>query len=70
MVGNIHAGIGEFAGMGYRVDDMQTMQTIQSQLMMSRGSHTNNHTNQSHKQITQNDHARQDDVMSKNGNDE
>ena len=28
------------------------------------------HTNQSHKQISQIDHARQDDVKSKNGNDE
>ena len=30
----------------------------------------NYHTNQSHKQIAQNDHTRQDDIMSKNGNDE
>ena len=30
----------------------------------------NDRTNQSHKQITQNNHAKQDDVMSKNGNDE
>ena len=30
----------------------------------------NDRTNQSHKQIIQNDHARQDDVTSKNGNDE
>ena len=37
---NIHAGIGEIAGMGYRVDDVQMMQTVKSQLMMSCGSHT------------------------------
>ena len=37
---NIHVGIGEFAGMGYHVDDVQTMQKIESQLMTSRGSHT------------------------------
>ena len=30
----------------------------------------NDHTNQSHKRIAQNDCTRQDDVMSKNGNDE
>ena len=56
-------GIGEFAGMGYHVDDMQTMQTIESQLMMSCGRCTKqlhksiaqiNCTNESHKQITQN----------------
>ena len=29
-----------------------------------------NHTNQLHKQIAQNDHAKQDDVTSRNGNDE
>ena len=37
---NIHAGVGEFTGTGYHVDDMQTMQTINSQLMMSCGSRT------------------------------
>ena len=26
---NIHAGIGEIAGMGYCVDNMQTMQTVE-----------------------------------------
>ena len=30
----------------------------------------NDRTNQLHKQITQNDHAKQDDVTSKNENDE
>ena len=45
LLGNIHAGIGEFTGMGYHVDDVQTMQTIKLQLMMSCGSRTK----QSHK---------------------
>ena len=40
LVGNIDAGIGEFAGTGYHVDDVQMMQTIELQLMMSHGSHT------------------------------
>ena len=47
---NIDAGIWEFAGMGYHVDDMQTMQTDKSQMMMSRGSRTS----QLHKSIAQN----------------
>ena len=40
LLGNIDVGIRGIAGMGYRVDDMQTMQTIKSQLMTSHGSHT------------------------------
>ena len=40
LLGNIHRGIGEFVGMGYHVDDVQMMQTIELQLMMSHGSHT------------------------------
>ena len=36
-------------GMGYRVDDVQTMQTDELQMMMSHGSRTS----QSHKSITQ-----------------
>ena len=52
-------------GMGYHVDDMQTMQTDESQMMTSCGSHTN----QLHKSITQMNHAKQDDITSKNGND-
>ena len=63
-------GIREFAGMGYCVDDVQMTRTIELQLMTSCGSCTK----QSHKSIAQtnctNNHARQDDVMSKNGNDE
>ena len=49
LLGNVYAGIGEFAGLGYCVDDMQMMQTVESQLMMSWGSCINDHTNQSHK---------------------
>ena len=37
---NIDVGIWESAGMGYHVNDMQTMQTIKLQLMTSHGSHT------------------------------
>ena len=37
---NIHAGIGEIVGMGYHVDNMQTMQTVELQLMSSHGSRT------------------------------
>ena len=40
LLGNIDAGIREFTGMGYRVDDGQTTQTDASQMMMSRWSHT------------------------------
>ena len=58
LLGNIYAGIGEFVGMGYHVDDMQTRPPVELQLMMSHGSHTKQ------------SHTRQDDVMSKNGNDE
>ena len=65
LLGNIYTGVGEFVGMGYCVDDMQTMQTVKLQLMMSCGSHTK----QLHKSIAQNDHTRKDDIMSKNGND-
>ena len=63
---NIDAGIREFAGMGYHVDDMQTTWTDESQMMTSHGSCTS----QSHRQITQNDHTKQNDVTSRNGNDE
>ena len=59
-------GTQEFAGMGYHVDDGQMTQTDKSQMMMShRG-----HTSESHKRITQTNRTKQDDVMTKNGNDE
>ena len=38
--GNIDVGIREFAGMGYNVDDMQMIQTDESQMMTSHGSCT------------------------------
>ena len=49
LLGNIDAGIREFAGMGYHVDDMQMIWTDESQIMTSHGSHTS----QLHKSITQ-----------------
>ena len=35
LLSNVKAGIGEIAGTGYHVNDMQLMQTDESQLMMS-----------------------------------
>ena len=46
---NVDAGIWEFAGTGYHVNDMEMMQTIESQLMTSSGSCTK----QLHKSIAQ-----------------
>ena len=66
LLSNVYMGIVEFTGTGYHVDDVQMIQTVKSQLMTSQGSCMN----QSHKSITQTNHTRQDDVMSKNGNDE
>ena len=40
LLGDIHAGIGEFVEMGYHVDNMQMMQKVESQLTTSCGSHT------------------------------
>ena len=40
LLGNIHMGIGGIVGMGYHVNDVQMMQTVKSQLMMSHRSHT------------------------------
>ena len=62
LLGNVDEGIREFMGTGYCVDNMQTMQTIKLQLMMSHGSHTKrlhksitqtNCTNESHKMIVE-----------------
>ena len=61
-----YVGIQEFAGTGYCVDNMQTTWTDESQMMTSHGSRTS----QLHKRIAQNDRAKQDDVTSRNGNDE
>ena len=38
LLSNVYVGIGEIAGMGYHVNDMQMMQTDESQLMASQGS--------------------------------
>ena len=38
LLSNVYMGIGEIAGMGYCVDNMQTMQTVELQLMTSQGS--------------------------------
>ena len=40
LLGNVYAGIREFAGTGYHVDDVQTMTPVKSQLMTSWGSCT------------------------------
>ena len=65
LLGNVDAGIWEFMGMGYHVDDVQMIQTDESQMMTSCGSRTS----QPHKSIAQTNHTKQDDVTSKNGND-
>ena len=65
LLGNVDVGIQEFTGMGYHVDDRQMTQTDESQMMMSRQSCTS----QSLKRITRTNRTKQDDIMSKNGND-
>ena len=35
LLGNVYAGIGGIVGMGYHVDDMQMMWTVEWQLMTS-----------------------------------
>ena len=52
--------------MEYCLDDRQMAWTDESQMMTS----CQSRTSQSHKQITQMNRKKQDDVMSKNGNDE
>ena len=66
LLGNVDAGTQEFMRMGYCMDDRQTTWTDESQMMTSRRSHTS----QLHKRIAQMNRTKQDDVMSKNGNDE
>ena len=63
---NIDAGIQEYAGMGYRVDNGQMTWADELQMMTS----CQSRTSQSHKQITQTNHTKQDDITSRNGNDE
>ena len=65
LLSNIYVGIGEFMGMGYHVNDVQTMWTVESQMMTSWGSHTK----QPHKSIAQMNHTKRYDVTSKSGND-
>ena len=38
LLGNVDTGIREFAGMGYCVNDVKTMQTDKLQMMTSHGS--------------------------------
>ena len=40
LLSNVYAGIQEFMGMGYCVDNVQTIPTVELQLMTSHGSHT------------------------------
>ena len=54
LLGNVDMGIWEFAGAGYCVDDMQMMQTDESQMMTSHGSCTS----QLHKSIAQTNHTK------------
>ena len=49
LLGNVDTGIREFAGMGYCVDDVQMVQTVELQLMMHKMIRQINHTNNSHK---------------------
>ena len=58
-------GTQEFVGMGNHVNDRQMRLTDESQMMMSH----QGCTSQSHKQIAQTNRTKQDDIMSKNGND-
>ena len=62
---NIDVGIWEFTGTGYCVDDMQMTWTDELQMMMS----CQSRTSQLHKQITQPNRTKQDDITSRNGND-
>ena len=59
---NVDAGTQEFVGMGNCVNEGQTRRTDESQMMTScRG-----RTSESHKQITQTNCTKQDDVIPKN----
>ena len=40
LLSNAYMGILEISGMGYHVDNVQMMQTVELQLMTSQGSHT------------------------------
>ena len=62
---NADAGTQEFAGMGNRVNDRQTRQTDELQMMTSHWGHTS----QLHKRIAQMNCTKQDDIISRNGKD-
>ena len=62
---NVDMGTQEFAGTGNCVNDRQTRETDESQMMTSCWGCTS----QSHKRITQTNRTKQDDIMPKNGND-
>ena len=64
MLGNVDAGTQEFTGMGNHVNEGQTRQTDELQMMTSH----QGHTSESDKQITQTNRTKQDDVTPKNGN--
>ena len=61
LLGNVDAGTQEFAGTGNHVNEGQTRQTDELQSCWAR-------TSESHKQIAQMNHTKQDDVTPKNGN--
>ena len=51
---NVDVGIWKVMGVGYCVDDMQTMWTDMSQMMTSHGSHSK----RSHKSIAETNHTK------------
>ena len=65
LLGNVDMGTQEFVGMGNHVNDGQTRQTDELQMMMSHWGCTS----QSYKRIAQTNRTKQDDIMSKKGND-
>ena len=65
LLGNVDAGTQEFTGTGNCVNDGRMRWTDESQMMTS----CQSRTSQLHKQIAQTNRTKQDDVMSKNGND-
>ena len=65
LLGNVDAGSQEFVGMGNCVNEGQTRQTDESQMMTSHWGRTS----ESHKRIAQTNRTKLDDVTPKNGND-
>ena len=65
LLGNVDVGTQEFVGTDNRVNEGQTRQTDESQMMTSCWGRTS----QSHKRSAQMNRTRQDDITSKNGND-